>query len=213
MNMTTSTRHLPWARILFACWLLIVTALAIVAVCDNARLARAVAGTAPTTRTQALEGRVIALQEQLDSYRRQPAPLSQGAFANAREALETRLTALERATDGALQASDLQPIRTTLEKLQAQVEVLRESRPAKAPSPRPTKRLPPKTPPAPFQILGLESRGGEPFVSIAPPGATSLDQVRLLRPGEAQGDWRLESLAPHRATFRVQGMKRELAIP
>lgn len=211
--MTTPTRHLPWARILFACWLLIVTALAIVVVCDNARLSRAVASTASTTQTQALEGRVIALQEQFDSGRRQPAPLSQATFANAREALETRLTALERAADGAVHTDDVQPIRVALEKLQVEIDSLRKSGSEKAPAPRPAKRLPPKVPTAPFQILGLESRGGERFLSIAPTDTVSLDQVRLLRPGEADGDWHLESLESHRATFRVQGVKRELVIP
>lgn len=211
--MTTPTRHLPWARILFACWHLIVTALAIVAVCDNARLARAVASTASTTQTQALEGRVIALQEQFASGRRQPAPLSQAAFANAREALETRLTALERSADDAVHGGDMQAIRAALEKLQTEVDALRKRDSEKAPAPRPAKRSSPKVPAAPFQILGLESRGGERFLSIAPTGSVSLDQARLLRPGEADDDWRLESLEPHRATFQVRGVKRELVIP
>ncbi|OPE00635.1 methyl-accepting chemotaxis protein, partial [Pseudomonas aeruginosa] len=36
-----------------------------------------------------------------------------------------------------------------------------------------------------FSILGVEYRGGERFLSVAPPGSTQLSQIYLIRQGDA----------------------------
>ncbi|MFA0941297.1 hypothetical protein ACDH53_28435, partial [Pseudomonas tremae] len=64
----------------------------------------------------------------------------------------------------------------------------------------------PEAPP-PFSVVGVEYRGGERFLSVAPPGSTQLSQLNLIRPGEmvAGSNWQLNSLDDSRALFSING--------
>ena len=46
------------------------------------------------------------------------------------------------------------------------------------------KKPPPAPQPPPFTVIGIEYRGGERFLSVAPPGSTQLSQINLIRPGD-----------------------------
>ncbi|MEN1550966.1 hypothetical protein AAIH73_35040, partial [Pseudomonas aeruginosa] len=61
--------------------------------------------------------------------------------------------------------------------------------------------------PPPFSILGVEYRGGERFLSVAPPGSTQLSQIYLIRQGDAVAgtNWRLTDLDDRTAHFDVAG--------
>ncbi|WP_393922797.1 chemotaxis protein [Pseudomonas fluorescens] len=70
---------------------------------------------------------------------------------------------------------------------------------------KPKKTAPPKPVPLspPFSVLGVESRGGERFLAVAPHDSSSLIDVRLLHAGEQFGSWHLKVLEPHSAIFSV----------
>ncbi len=58
--------------------------------------------------------------------------------------------------------------------------------PVIAPLPKPVirKKPPPAPQPPPFTVIGIEYRGGERFLSVAPSGSTQLSQINLIRPGD-----------------------------
>lgn len=64
----------------------------------------------------------------------------------------------------------------------------------------------------PFQVIGIEVRGGERFLSIAPQGASRLNQVSLIRPGDTQQAWRLESIGAATAQFQVNGTQQVVSV-
>ena len=70
---------------------------------------------------------------------------------------------------------------------------------------KPKKTAPPKPVPLspPFSVLGVESRGGERFLAVAPHDSSSLIDVRLLHAGEQFGAWHLKVLEPNSAIFAV----------
>jgi len=70
---------------------------------------------------------------------------------------------------------------------------------------KPKKTAPPKPVPLspPFSVLGVESRGGERFLAVAPHDSSSLIDVRLLHAGDQFGAWHLKVLEPHSAIFSV----------
>ncbi|RMU33191.1 hypothetical protein ALP31_02070, partial [Pseudomonas amygdali pv. morsprunorum] len=69
-------------------------------------------------------------------------------------------------------------------------------------------------PPPPFSVVGVEYRGGERFLSVAPPGSTQLSQLNLIRPGDmvAGSNWQLNSLDDSRALFSINGSPRILPL-
>ncbi|MHB0818478.1 hypothetical protein ACYCFK_09380 [Stutzerimonas stutzeri] len=70
---------------------------------------------------------------------------------------------------------------------------------------------PTPTPP-PFTLLGIETRAGESFASVARNDAQSLDEVQLLRRGEAFQSWRLLRVEDHAAVFVAGGEERVVSI-
>nr|BFE89541.1 hypothetical protein GCM10020185_00770 [Pseudomonas brassicacearum subsp. brassicacearum] len=52
-------------------------------------------------------------------------------------------------------------------------------------------------------MLGVESRGGERFLAVAPPDSRSLKDIQLLHNGEQLGAWQLKALEPNAAIFAV----------
>lgn len=71
------------------------------------------------------------------------------------------------------------------------------NKPKKTTRPKPVPLSPP------FSVLGVESRGGERFLAVAPQDSSSLIDVRLLHAGEQFGAWHLKVLEPHSAIFSV----------
>ncbi|MBV59834.1 MAG: hypothetical protein CMH65_00865 [Nevskiales bacterium] len=68
-------------------------------------------------------------------------------------------------------------------------------------------------PKRPFRVLGAELRGSERFLSVIPITTGSLAATRLLREGDAFGDWRLHSIDTHVAVFGVNGLRVRVAVP
>ncbi|MGN2436506.1 chemotaxis protein [Pseudomonas syringae] len=143
------------------------------------------------------------LRQMVDSGEQQANTLDPMLEQWAQEIQELRDGLAARATK-----ADMTALRARLEQVEQQLLDLK-SKPS-APSPTPSTAKPKKTArsqPAPlsppFSVLGVESRGGERFLAIAPHDSRSLVDVRLLHNGEQIGTWRLKVLVPTAAVFAV----------
>ncbi|MBD8271641.1 MULTISPECIES: chemotaxis protein [Pseudomonas] len=105
-------------------------------------------------------------------------------------------------------AADITALHARLEHVEQQLLDLRTqsshppltssvTKPRKAARPKPVPLSPP------FSVLGVESRGGERFLAIAPHDSRALMDVRLLHSGEHLGTWHLKVLEPNSAIFAV----------
>ncbi|UYZ83093.1 hypothetical protein MTZ49_10815 [Entomomonas sp. E2T0] len=64
----------------------------------------------------------------------------------------------------------------------------------------------------PFSVLGIESRGGELFVSVAPSKSYSLNQIKLLRTGDSYRSWQLKSIRTNAVVFNVGTRQQVITI-
>ena len=76
------------------------------------------------------------------------------------------------------------------------------------------KKPTPAPQPPPFTVIGIEYRGGERFLSVAPSGSTQLSQINLIRPGDGVTgtSWKLKSMDGRLAHFEVAGLSRTLTV-
>src|SRR3546814_2497149 len=86
-----------WLKIAAAFWLLLISAVALINSVGLSRLAEQTQSSAQDAQVNALGLRVADLERQVDADKRRPAPISQAEFANARQALDERMTRLEEA--------------------------------------------------------------------------------------------------------------------
>ncbi|EGH19905.1 MULTISPECIES: hypothetical protein [Pseudomonas syringae group] len=154
----------------------------------------------------------------------------QQALSNRIDAVQALLKQVqEAAKDAALQGASMQEVvvmGARIEELQVKLQDLRA---VEAASAQVTAAAKPKTPPSsrkstaqtkvpeappPFSVVGVEYRGGERFLSVAPPGSTQLSQLNLIRPGDmvAGSNWQLNSLDDSRALFSINGSPRILPL-
>ncbi len=142
------------------------------------------------------------LKQMVDSGEQQANTLDPMLDQWAQEIQELRDGLAARAT-----AADVTALRARLEHVEQQLQKLKSQPLLPPPTPSATKpkKAHPKPVPLspPFSVLGVESRGGERFLAVAPPDSRSLTDVRLLHSGEQQGAWRLKILEPNSAIFAV----------
>ncbi|KPC57209.1 Uncharacterized protein AC509_3579 [Pseudomonas amygdali pv. morsprunorum] len=153
----------------------------------------------------------------------------QQALSNRIDAVQALLKQVqEAAKDAAQQGASMQEVvvmGARIEELQVKLQDLRAAKPAsvqttaakpKTPSPSRKTTAQTKAPeaPPPFSVVGVEYRGGERFLSVAPPGSTQLSQLNLIRPGDmvAGSNWQLNSLDDSRALFSINGSTRILPL-
>ncbi len=100
------------------------------------------------------------------------------------------------------------------EQIQTLEERLEQSRQA-ASRPAPSRQAPrPAAPPSPpFQVTGVESRGGRPYVGVSPNGLSSLRDIRLLGVGDRQDGWELTRIRGTHAVFSRNGRSVDVQIP
>ncbi|MGP2503791.1 plasmid transfer protein [Pantoea ananatis] len=60
-------------------------------------------------------------------------------------------------------------------------------------------------PAAPFELTGIERRGGQTFAVVIPRGVTVISSMRLLSPGDGFMGWTLRALEGNTALFSVNG--------
>ncbi|MEB6535899.1 plasmid transfer protein [Pantoea stewartii] len=67
-------------------------------------------------------------------------------------------------------------------------------------------------PAAPFELTGIERRGGQTFAVVIPRGVTVISSMRLLSPGDGFMGWTLRALEGNAALFSVNGSAVRLQV-
>jgi hypothetical protein len=199
-----------WLKIAAGVWLVLVSAIAIVDSVGLSRLIEQSRSSAQDAQMQALTTRVSDLEHQAEAAKRQPKPVVQGDFDAARQALEERLVHVEQAQATDAHGDDIKALQARVGVLEAR---LKKRAPSATTSRKTAETAKPKVPEPPFNVVGLELRGGERFVSIASRSATALTDLRLLREGESIGTWQLQGIDAHAAVFRVDNQTVRVALP
>ncbi|WP_321897063.1 hypothetical protein [Burkholderia cepacia] len=194
-------------------WLLLVGLIAIVNSVGLSRLTGQVRHDARQTQIKALTQQVADVARQVDAGKRQPAPASQTELAALRQAVETRLARLEHAQAEVAPVSDLHALEGRVGAIETRQQALGAIPSQTVHRPQIRRPVKPKAPAPPFQVLGVELRGGQQFVSVALPGTSSLANVRLLREGDSAGGWQLQSIEAHAAVFLVNGQSQRVTLP
>lgn len=151
------------------------------------------------------EEKLAALENRINAIAGQPAPLTEDRFGVERQALEQQLKDVEHQLAGFARTSDIDELRDQLRGLERRLVKTQRAdvNPARtAAAPAQATVIEPS-----FAVLGVELRGGERFVATQPLESRSLTDVRLLRVGETQDGWRLETLDATTAVFQ-QGDRR-----
>lgn len=198
-------------RVASATWLLLISTVVLIDHVALSDLAEQAETRALGAQVAVLEGRLADLAEQVQLIRRHPAAVAQARYDTEHQAVTQRLADIELALGERLVAGDLRPLQDRL----AHLEARQARRPISQAAPRPPAPATPRPKPAgpSFQLLGVELRADENFLSIRPHGASALSQVRLLRVGEEEDGWRLESIEDGHATFHQAGENLRIAVP
>ena len=199
-----------WLEIAAGVWLVLVSGIAIVDSVSLSRLIEQSRSSAQDAQVQALATRVSDLEHQAEAAKRQPKPVVQGDFDAARQALEERLAHVEQAQATDAHGDDIKALQARVAVLEAR---LKKGAPSAAAPHKTAKAAKPKVLEPPFNVVGLELRGGERFVSIASRGAAALTDLRLLREGESIGAWQLQAIDAHAVVFRVDDQTVRVALP
>ncbi|MHC8308611.1 chemotaxis protein [Pseudomonas sp. GT1P32] len=143
------------------------------------------------------------LKQMVDSSEQQANTLDPMLDQWAQEIQELRDGLAARTT-----LADLTALHARIEQVEQQLLGLRTQPSPPPPTPsatKPKKTARPKPAPLspPFSVLGVESRGGERFLAVAPHDSHALMDVRLLHRGEEFGAWHLKMLEPNSAIFAV----------
>jgi hypothetical protein len=202
-------------------------------------LSRTLNGAAEKVSINALQSRLSAIDDRLDTVSGNPL-VTMEDLRVSQQALSGRIDAVQatanRAHEAAAEvtrssatAGDLLVLKADLESLDGKLQKMGKaqteaaapapktvSKPKPKPKPKATTVKSPPIPqaPPPFQMVGLEYRGGERFLAVAPTGSTRLSQIYLIRPGEvvSGSTWRLKAVDERTATFDAGGATRTLSI-
>ncbi|CAJ2754045.1 Uncharacterised protein [Burkholderia pseudomallei] len=189
-------------------------AIATLVIVDHLRLAhltRTSLSYASHTDVHALQQRLDAFDVALTRLQHAPANVTQTTFDATRQTFDARLIKLEQLSTATATTDAVNALDARVHQLETHQTASAQTANKAATSRRhhvapPAPRMPP------FAILGEEQRGGQTFLTIAPPHWHALGDVHLLQPGDSEGDWQLEALDGYTATFRVDGRIQHLPV-
>ena len=159
------------------------------------------ASTADNDSLNALLTRLAKVDERLDAVDGKHL-VTNDDFRSGQQALSNRIDTVQAYAKQATETTHDLSLRVTAAEeqvmvLKASIEMIdnrlqelskpQTTEPPAAVSPPKTvirKKPPPAPQPPPFTVIGIEYRGGERFLSVAPPGSTQLSQINLIRPGD-----------------------------
>ncbi|WP_246874266.1 plasmid transfer protein [Pantoea ananatis] len=188
-----------------------------------------------------LSSNVTILQEKLKTLEKQVsalAPVQDKVTSMSTEHLKlsTRVNQLSDASLSDQQSVEqlqqqLGQLRQEVQASASAVEVLKQQAVATPKAPEPEKAKPqpsqkavssPKKakrsvrhavmPAAPFELTGIERRGGQTFAVVIPRGVTVISSMRLLSPGDGFMGWTLRALEGNAALFSVNGSAVRLQV-
>lgn len=189
-------------------------AVAALAISDHIRLvhiARTSSNYASQPDVRALKQRFGEVDTALARLQHAPVNVTQATFDATRQTLDARLSKVEQLANAAANTDAVNALDARVRQLETHIAATTQATNRATPfrhrrPTTPTPRIPP------FVILGEEQRGGETFLTIAPPHLHALGDVHLLQPGDSEGDWQLEALDGRTATFRIDGQTQHLPI-
>jgi hypothetical protein len=205
-------RHGTLLRAATITWLLLISAAVVIDHVALSGLAAQVETSAPGLQVARLEKRLAELVQQVEQAQQQPDALPQARYEVEHQALEQRLNAIEQALGSRPTADNLLPLQARIEQLEMRLSTPSPEPPA-PPPPRTAAPSKPKVVEQPFRVIAAELRAGKRFLSILPAASVALSQVRLLRPGEAEAGWHLETIEGNTAVFRHGDDIRRLPVP
>lgn len=201
---------MPLTRVVVVAWLTLLSIALVVLAVSLTRLEAQRRQDAPDAQIAELQTRALELEAFRASIEAAPAVVTESDFQQARDHWQQRWDTLTQSQQDLANASDLAALQSRLDAL---VQQINSAKPI-ANKPRPRAAKPRATPTAPtFQLLAIESRGGEQFLAIQPNDTAGLASVRLLRVGDAEGRWQLKALKPGSAQFRIDRQTRRLPLP
>lgn len=200
----------PLTRVVMVAWLTLLSVGLVALALSLTRLDAQRRQDAPDVQIAELQTRALGLEAFRASVEAAPAVVTESDFQQARAHWQQQWDTLDQRQQDLANATDLAALQSRLDALVQQINTAKPI----ANKPRPRAAKPRATPTAPiFQLLAIESRGGEQFLAIQPNGTTGLAAVRLLRVGDAEGRWQLETLESRSALFRVGQQTRRLPLP
>jgi hypothetical protein len=211
-----SPARAPFIRVAGIGWLVFVSAFALI---DHITLSHVEVSPrgadSDHAEVVALQGRVAALERTVESFKHPPASITPAMLEAIRSELSERLGSIEQLSKTAASKDDLASLADRLSALETRFHRFKQTQQPTRIDSTPTSTA--SAPEPPFAVLGVELRGGERFVSIAPFPVGTLKQVRLVRVGAAvpdvSGDWRLEALDGATAVFESAGHRVRINIP
>ncbi|WP_456016771.1 methyl-accepting chemotaxis protein [Pseudomonas fluorescens] len=201
------------------------------------QLSNSMAATADKESLDALLARLGKVDERLDTVDGKHLVTNED-FRSGQQALSNRIDAVQayakqatestqELTRNAASSGELVVLKASVETLDSRIHELSQSQIKQPASPSKPKAVARKPPPVqkpitsvvipqapPFTVVGIEYRGGERFLSVAPPGSTQLNQIYLIRPGDAVAGtaWRLNALDGRSARFDVAGTPQTVTV-
>jgi hypothetical protein len=207
-------RRIPWT-IAAGVGLLLIGALTVINSVELSRLAEQNPTDPLDAQVQVLATHVADLARQVEQARKLPNAVPLARYEAEYQTAEHRLAAIEQALRERPADDDLPLLRdrlTQLEERQTQFMALTAT-PAVTPLPaRPNPSPQPKAAEPSFQVIGVERRADERFLTILPARTNSLAQVRLLRIGDKENGWRLETIEDEAVIFSHAGKNRRLNL-
>lgn len=202
-------------RVAGIAWLILVSAFALI---DHVEVAHLHAGTRAADSDHAavvaLQGRLDSLERTAESFIHRSPAVTPAMLEGMRSTLSERLAPLEQVSKAVASKDDLAPLADRLSLLEARLHRLKQVQPATPVDPNAATAA--NAPEPPFAVLGVELRGGERFLSVAPGSVDTLAQVRLVRVGatvpDVPGDWRLEALDGATAVFESAGHRVRITL-
>lgn len=197
-------------HVVVVAWLTLLSVVLVVLAVSLTRLDAQRRQDAPDAQIAQLQTRVLELEAFRASVEAAPTFVTESDFQTTRDHWQLQWDTLNQRQQDLASATDLAALQGRLDAL---VQQINTAKPV-ATKPRPRAAKPRATPLTPaFQLLGIESRGGERFLAIQPNDTTGLTAVRLLQVGDTEGRWQLETLEPQSALFRVGQQTRRLPLP
>lgn len=209
--MIASSRGQRSLRVMAAVGAVVIATLVIV---DHVRLTHLTR----TSPTYASHDDVHSLQRQLDSvdaaltrFQHGPATVTVATFDATRKTFDARLSKLEQQSAKAASTDAVDALDARVHQLEAHLSAAAQAA-SKATTSAHRRAVAdvPRVPP--FVLLGEEQRGGQTFLVVASSHWQTLNDVRLLQPGDSESNWQLEALDADTATFRIDGRIQHLPV-
>ncbi|WP_413728316.1 hypothetical protein [Sodalis sp. RH19] len=205
-------RHSSWLKIAAAVWLFTISFLTITNTVGISQQSPQQQIAALDARFEIFAGRMADIEQQANADKRQPKPVTHAEFTSAHQALQARIERFEQTHTADAQTRDLRALQRRVESLERLANALQKSTPVATVRRPAEKASRPSMPNLPFRVVGVELRGGERLLSVVPPASTSLNDMRLLRQGDAESGWILQSIEADAALFRAGGQARRVPL-